>query len=196
VKRSLQYVFIALWLILILSGCGGLRYSQVDPEAKNFHPKRMGVLPVDVGTYEEARGAIDQVIAGVLIEKGWFSDVVSGDVINRQFQSNGELRKVVNDYAAKLKAVNFSDSELSAKIGELCSVDAFLVLSIDDWNYTTENGDKVAKVGLGVKMVDVTTGRVLWKAGHARTEKYWLIKPELSDVARALVKEMIAEMPH
>jgi len=186
----------AAFLILILSGCGGLRYSQVDPEAKNFHPKRVGVLPVDVGAYEEARGAVDLVIAGVLIEKGWFSDVVAGDVINRQIQSNEELRKVVNDYTAKLKAVNFSDSQLSIRIGELCSVDAFLVVSLDYWNYATENTDKVGRVGLGIKMIDAATGRVLWKAGHSKAEKYWLVKPELPDVAKALAKEMIAEMPH
>jgi len=194
-KRTCWHVFIALSLIL-LSACGGLRYSQVDPEAKNFHPKRVGVLPVDVGAYEEARGAVDLVIAGVLIEKGWFSDVVAGDVINRQIQSNEELRKVVNDYTAKLKAVNFSDSQLSIRIGELCSVDAFLVVSLDYWNYATENTDKVGRVGLGIKMIDAATGRVLWKAGHSKAEKYWLVKPELPDVAKALVKEMIAEMPH
>jgi len=195
-KRICWHLVIALSLILILSGCGGLRYSQVDPDAKNFHPRRIGVLPVDVGPYEEARASVDQMIAGVLIEKGWFNDVVAGDGINRQLQANEELRKVVNDYTAKLKAVNFSDSQLSIRIGELCSVDAFLVVSLDYWNYATENTDKVGRVGLGIKMIDAATGRVLWKAGHSKAEKYWLVKPELPDVAKALAKEMIAEMPH
>jgi hypothetical protein len=196
VQRIFRYIFISVFLLLILFGCGGLHYSQYDPEAKNFHPKRIGVLPVEAGAYEEARGAIDRVIPGVVIEKGWFSAVVAGEDMNRQLQANEELRKVVSDYTAKLKAVNFSDSQLSARIGEICSVDAFLVVSIDYWNYTTEDKDKVGKVGLGIKMIDAATGRVLWKAVHSRTEKYWLAKPELSDVARGLVKEMIAEMPH
>lgn len=195
-QRIFPYIFIVAFLLLILFGCGGLRYSQLDPEAKNFHPKRIGVLPVETGAYEEARGAIDQVIAGVVNEKGWFSAVVAGDDMSRQLQANEELRKVVSDYTAKLKAVNFSDSQLSARIGEICSVDAFIVVSIDYWNYTTEDTDKVGKVGLGIKMIDTATGRVLWKAVHSRAEKYWLAKPELSDVARGLVKEMIAEMPH
>ncbi len=195
-KRPIRYIILAAFLILVLTACGGLRYSQVDPEAKNFHPKRIGVLPVDVGPYEEARGAIDQIVAGVLMEKGWFSNVVSGGEINRQFQANEELRKVVVDYAAKFKAVNFSDPQLSTRIGELCGVDAFLVVSVDYWNYTTMETDKVAKVEMGIKMVDTATGKVLWKAGHSRADKYLLIKPDLPDVAKALVKEMIAEMPH
>jgi len=69
-------------LLLALAGCGGIRYSEVSPEAKEFHPKRIGVFPVDVGTYEEARGVIDQIIAGVLIDTKWFTDVVSADAIN------------------------------------------------------------------------------------------------------------------
>ncbi len=71
-------------LLSALVGCGGIRYSQVTPEAKDFHPKRIGVFPADVGTYEEARGVIDQIIAGVLVDKGWFTDVVAADTISNQ----------------------------------------------------------------------------------------------------------------
>jgi hypothetical protein len=126
----------------MISACGGLRYSQVDPEAGNFHPRRLGVLPVDVGTYEEARGTVDQMIAGVLTEKKWFNDVVAGDDINRQFHANEEFRAIMTDYMAKLKTVNFSDPQLSARIGELCQVDSFLVVSVDYWNYTAETETK------------------------------------------------------
>ncbi|MDI6776038.1 MAG: hypothetical protein QMD03_02170 [Syntrophales bacterium] len=188
--------FVVILLVLMLSGCGGLRYSQVAPEAKDFHPRRIGVLPVDVGTYEEARGVIDQVIAGVLVDKKWFADVVAADTINNQLQSNEELRKVVMDYLAKLKTVNFSDPELSKKIGELSQIDAFLVVNVDYWNYTVENEKKLAKVGIGIKMVEAGTGKIIWKAGHHLSEDYLLFKPALPDVARDLCKKMIGYMPH
>lgn len=189
-----------LWMLFfagIIAGCGGgLRYSQVAPEAKDFHPKRIGVLPVDVGTYEEARGIVDQVVAGVLVEKGWFTDVVAADVIANQLQANEELRKIMHEYLSKLKNVNFSDPELSKKIGALCQIDAFLIINVDYWNYTKEQEKKVAKVGLGMKMVDVSNGKLVWKAGHHEVEDYMLIKPKLPDVAKSLVKKMISEMPH
>ena len=196
VKRKAYILSVVVLLILTLVGCGGLRYSQVAPEAQNFHPKRVGVLPADVGTYEEARGIIDQVIAGVLVETQWFTDVVAADIISNQLQSNEELRKVYLDYISKLKTVNFSDPELSKKIGEISKVDALLLINVDYWNYTKENDKKVGKVGIGIKMVEASTGKIMWKAGHHEAEDYMLIKPKLPDVAKDLVKKMIKEMPH
>jgi hypothetical protein len=183
-------------LVFAFFGCGGIRYSQVAPEANDFHPKRIGVLPVDVGTYEDARGVIDQVIAGVLVEKQWFEDVVAADIINKQLQTNGDLRKAYLDYIAKLKTVNFSDPELSKMIGEITKVDAFLLVNVDYWLYTRENDNKVAKVGFGMKMIDASSGKILWKAGHHEAEDYILIKPKLPDVAKDVASKMIKEMPH
>jgi hypothetical protein len=194
-KRIFRFIFIAAFIILIISGCGGLHYSQIDPEAGNFHPKRIGILPVDVGPYEAASGIVDRAIAEVLIKKRWFNSIVAGDDFKRQYQSNDDLRKVVTDYTEKFKAVNFSDPQLSARIGDLCQIDAFLVIDVEYWNYTTENEDMVGKVGLGIKMIDAATGKVVWKASHYRSEKYLLIKPDLLNVARTLFKEMIGYMP-
>ncbi|MBE9547268.1 MAG: hypothetical protein IMF10_07225, partial [Proteobacteria bacterium] len=146
--------------------------------------------------YEEARGIIDQIIAGVLVKKGWFTDVVASDTVNSRMQSDAELRKTVSDYIAKLKTVNFSDPDLSKEIGEAYQIDAFLIVNVVFWNYTVENGDKVAKVGLGMKLVEAETGNIIWKAGHHVTKDYWFVKPDLPDVAKSLVKEMIGYMPH
>jgi len=194
-KKTCALSLVAL-LVFTFFGCSGIRYSQVAPEAKDFHPKRIGVLPVDVGTYEDARGVIDQVIAGVLVEKQWFEDVVAADIINKQLQTNGDLRKAYLDYIAKLKTVNFSDPELSKMIGEITKVDAFLLVNVDYWLYTRENDNKVAKVGFGMKMIDASSGKILWKAGHHEAEDYILIKPKLPDVAKDVASKMIKEMPH
>jgi len=183
-------------LLLALVGCAGIRYSNVAPEAKDFHPKRIGVLPADVGTYEEARGVIDQIIAGVLVDTKWFTDVVAADKMNNRIKSSEELQKVFVDYISKLRAVSFSDPDLSRKLGEMTKVDAFLLVNVDYWNYTKENDDKVAKVVMGVKMIDAASGKIMWNAGHHEVEAYILIKPALPDVAKSLVKRMIKEMPH
>jgi hypothetical protein len=182
--------------IIILIGCGGIRYSSLAPDAEDFHPKKIGVLPVYVGPFEEARGIIDQVIAGVLIEKGWFTDVVAPDTVKGQMQSNDDLRKAVFGYIAKLRTVNFSDPDLSRKIGEGYHVDAFLVVNLDYWDYTTEREDKIARVGLGLKLVEAGTGNIIWKACHSIAKDYWLFKPDLSDVAKDVVKKMLNYMPH
>ncbi|MFH1080531.1 MAG: hypothetical protein V1766_09790 [Pseudomonadota bacterium] len=194
-KKVWVYGATILSLLLIL-GCSGLRYSQLAPEVKDFHPKKVGVLPVNVGTYEEARGVIDDIIADELVKRKWFQDVVAAGSINRQLQANEDLRKAVMEYVAKLKTVNFSDPKLSKRIGELAHVEAFLVINVDYWQFTMENKDKIAKVGMSLKMIDADTGIVMWKASHHETETYKWIKPELSKVAKELAGMMIDEMPH
>jgi hypothetical protein len=193
-KIAARHGMVVLALFL-LSACGGLRYSQIAPEAKDFHPGRVAILPADVGTYEEARGVVEQIFAGVLVDKKWFTDVVDAATIGNQLQSNEEYRRAVLDYLVKLKTINASDSDLSKKIGEKSQVDAFFVINVDFWNYTRENDKKLGKVGLGIKMIEASTGRIMWKAGHHEAESYMLIKPDLADVARALVKTMVGEMP-
>ena len=194
-RRFVQHSVIFV-VVLLLLGCGGIRYSQVMPEAKDVHPQRIGIIPVDVGTYEEARGTIDELIAGALANKKWFTDIVAAETINKQIAANEELRKAMMDYITKMKAVNYSDPELSKKIGETIQVDAFLLVNLDFWGYVRENNDKIAKVGLGIKMIDAKTGKPLWKAGHHAGETYMLFKPKLSAVAEDLIDDMLDYMPH
>jgi hypothetical protein len=196
IMKKLCVFTLMVLLIVSVVGCGGLRYSWVDSEANRYTPKTIGVFPVDVGICEEARGVVDQIIAGVLIEKRWFTDVVTADTISKQIQVNEELRKIYLDYTTKLKAVNFSDPELSKKIGQISRIDAFLLVTVDYWTYTRENDKKVAKVGFGIKMIDASSGKILWKAGHHEAEDYVLIKPKLHDVAKDVFSKMIKEMPH
>jgi hypothetical protein len=166
-------------VVFLLSACGGLRYSQVAPEAKDFHPKRVAVLPADVGPYEEARGIVEQVFAGVLLDKKWFPEVIDAATIVNQVLYNEEYKRATVDYLVKLKTINTSDAELSKKIGAQSQVDAFFVITVDFWNYTIEN----------------STGKIMWRAGHQQAESYMLIKPDLPDVAKDLIKTMLAEMP-
>jgi hypothetical protein len=182
-------------VLFLLSACGGLRYSQVAPEAKDFHPKRVAILPADVGTNEEARGAVEPVFAEVLLDKKWFTEVIDAATIVNQVLYNEEYKRATVDYLVKLKTINTSDAELSKKIGAQSQVDAFFVITVDSWNYTRENDKKVGKVGLGIKMIEASTGKIMWRAGHQQAESYMLIKPDLPDVAKDLIKTMLAEMP-
>jgi len=185
-------------VICILSaiGCGSLRFSQLAPEAKDFHPQKVAVFPVDVGNYEEARGVVEKIVAGVLIEKKWFADVTDTENLNRQITANEELRKTIREYLAKLNTLDFSDPDLSRKIGELAKIDAFLLVSVDEWNYAVEKDKRVAKVSLTMKFYEASTGKRMWKAGHNITESYMLIKTDLSKVARDVAHDMVKEMPH
>lgn len=188
--------FILVVAVLSTIACGGLRFSQLDPAAKDYHPKRIAVLPADVAVYEEARIHIEKIVPGVLMDKKWFSDITDTASLNRQIQANEELRKTMTDYLSKLQTLNFSDATMSKKIGEMTKTDAFLLVAVDYWNYTVEKDKNLAKVSIGLKLIDAPSGKVMWKAGHHLADSYMFLKPELSKVATAVVKDMIEEMPH
>ena len=183
-------------LLLGLLGCGGLRYSQVAPEAKDFHPQRIAVLPADTTAFPEAKGSVDRVFAEVLVERKWFTDVVGGEEIGRRLETDAELRQAVSEYLAKLRNVSYSDPELSGRIGALTRTEAFLLVRVDYWNYTTEDDTKMGKVGISITMIEAKTGKTIWRAVHNRASDYMIIKPDLPDVARDLIREMIGHMPH
>ena len=189
-------VVLALLLLNIPSCGGGLRYSQVSPEAKDFHPRRIAVLPADTMAFPEAKSAIDRLFAESLIERGWFTAVAGGEAIGLRLKTDAELRQVFEDYLAKRDKVSFSDPVLSGRIGVLTDTEALLLVKVDYWNYTTENDNKVGKVSLSITMIEARTGKTIWKAVHHRISDYMIIKPDLPDVARGLIREMIAYMPH
>jgi hypothetical protein len=189
---------ICILIIFILSAiaCSSLRFSQLAPEAKDFHPQRVAIFPADAVNYEEAKGVVEKVVARVLVEKKWFTNVIDAENFNRQILVNEELRKAIKEYLSKLSTLDFSDPDLSRKIGELVKADAFLLVSVDAWNYATEKDKKMAKVSLTMKSYEASTGKRMWKAGHDITENYILIKPDLSEVARNVTRDMVKEMPH
>ncbi len=88
-------------LIVGLLACGGLRYSQMSPEAKDFHPKGILVLPAEATTFGEAKADIDRLFEEILKEKGWFTDVIGGEQIARRLSTDAELRQPVAEYLAK-----------------------------------------------------------------------------------------------
>jgi hypothetical protein len=183
-------------LLLGLFGCGGLRYSHVSPEAKDFHPRRIAVLPADVKTFPEAKGSIDSLISEALSERKWFAAVVGGEEIGRRLETDETLRQAVAEYLAKLDKVSFSDPALSGRIGELTRAEAFVLVRVDYWNYTKENDKKVGKVSLSLTLIEAGTGKIIWTAGHQRASDYLIMKPALPDVARNIIREMIDYMPH
>ncbi len=194
-KKLRVHLFLAI-AVVILSGCSGLRYTEFSPEAKNFHPKTIGILPVDVGKNEEARGVIDKIVVDALHRKKWFDKVVSPDDVKQRMTADEGLHKGIDQYQSKLNLLNFSDPQLSQKIGETFGVEAILMVRVDYWLYTKDKGDDIAKAGLDMKLVDTGNGRLIWRAGHHIDKSYTLFKPAIPDVAQDVARKMISDLPH
>jgi len=184
--------------VFMTVACGGLHFNQLSPEAKEIHPKRVAVFPLQVWNHKEAdsRVVVEKIVADALVERKWFENVMDAESLKQKVQESEELSKLKEEYLAKLQMLNFSDPELIRKIGDLIQVDSFLLLSVDEWKYYTQGDEKMAEVGLSMAMYDIATGKVIWKANHSIVEDYMLLKPELSKVARKVVHKMVKYMPH
>ena len=191
---KLTFVF----FVSLMVACSGLNFSQLAPEAIDFHPQRIAVFPIEVWNHKEydSRAVVEQIVAGLLIRKKMFTNVTDVENLQKEVLANEELRKAKDVYISKLRQLAFSDPDLSRKIGELTEVDAFLFLSVDEWKYAAQGDKKTAQIGLSMEMYDVVTGKLMWKASHAVTNDFVLIKPELTDIARDVVDKMIYYMPH
>jgi hypothetical protein len=194
--RKIAVTVLAVLIVLSVAGCEGLRFVQTADEAKNFHPKSIGVLPAEVGLLKDAEGKIDAIITDVLVRTKWFNTVIGGEEIRKRIETNEQLKKSVDVYLAKLRELNYSDPELCKVISELCGIEAILIPTVDAWEYTMLSGDKIARVGLSMKLVDTTTGKTMWRAGHLVTEEYRFLRPELTSMALSLTRKMIDRMPH
>ena len=191
---KLTFVF----FVSLMVACSGLNFSQLAPEAIDFHPQRIAVFPIEVWNHKEydSRAVVEQIVAGLLIRKKMFTNVTDVENLQKEVLANEELRKAKDVYISKLRQLAFSDPDLSRKIGKLIEVDAFLFLSVDEWKYTAQGDKKMAQVKLSMEMYDIATGKLMWKASHAVTNDFVLIKPELTDIARDVVDKMIYYMPH
>ena len=197
-RKKLFVKCILMIFVLATIACTGLRFSQLAPEAKDFHPQKIAVFPVEMLNSEgtkDAREIVEQIIVGSLAEKKWFANIMDTESLNKQIRDNQELSKVMTEYLSKLR-IPFSDPDLSKKIGELAKVDAFLMVNVDEWEYTVEKDGKVAKVGMTMQLYEASTGKLMWKAGFDITESYMFFKPDLPKVANDVVRKMIFSMPH
>ncbi|MEN6465316.1 MAG: hypothetical protein ABFD62_09050 [Syntrophaceae bacterium] len=187
---------LALLLLLMLTGCTALNYSQTF--IPDYKAKTIAVFPVDSGVHKDSAAVMDKIVADELADKGWYSKVFTAKDLKACIDAGAGTKKDYSDYMAKLTMVNYSDRELSSRIGAACGADAFLLATVDQWTYIVEgpDKDKFARVGLSFRMIDAATGKDVWRAAHTETEKYLLLKPELSGVARKLAGKMLSRMPH
>lgn len=186
---------VLLLLVFILAGCAGVNFSQVSPEAKDFHPKSIAIMPATVGEYESSRDIIDQVISSSLLKTGYFENVVDSTSIKTQVAASTELSNDIATYIQKLNTIGVSDTEAASKIKTAVNTEALFLTYVSSWGYGRSEGNKVARVGLGVKLVNASNGQVIWKANHEITEDYTIMKPNLDKMAKEVMKVLIKEMP-
>jgi len=187
--------------LLMMTGCGSLQEMWTGPGADKFHPKSIAVLPPIVGAYEGAREPTYEVVAKALKESDRFERVIGPEQVNSVVQGSKETTDAMASLLTRLETVGQSDKEIAVKLGQAFQAEALLVVKVNAWEYTKSEGskksegDKIGKVALGLRLIDVKDGSIVWKGRHEQTEKYWMFKPNLKDVAAELSAYMVKFMP-
>ena len=187
-------VIALLLMIQSLAGCGGLQEMWAGPGADSFHPKSIAVLPPLVGQYEGARDLAGDVLVTALAEKKSFQKIVPMEQVRTVFQEK-EAGEILTSYYAKFEATGQSDREMAVKLGKLLEADALLLAKVNVWEYTRSEGDNLAKVSLGLRLVDGAQGGLVWKARQERTKSYMFLKPDLRDLAEDVAEDMVKYLP-
>lgn len=190
--RRLSWTFVA---ILLLAGCSGLQEAWEGPGAKGFAPQAIAVLPPMASQYDSAREDIQEVLAVALRRHGHIERVMLPESVTDIFQSSKPAFDSLVFYFSRLEMTGQSDKDSAMALGKALSVDSFLVVRVNSWEYVRKEGDNVGRVGLSLRLVDATTGTTVWKARHERSSSYMFFKPNLKDIAKELALEMISYMP-
>ena len=193
-RSSTRIIAIATY-ILLLAGCGGLQESWEGPGARVFRPQTIAVLPPMSSQYDSAREDIQEVLAIALNKQNTVERVISPEHVTDIFQASKEAFDSLVFYFSRLEMTGQSDKDSAIKLGKALSVDSFLVVRVNSWEYVRKEGDNVGRVGLSLRLVDAATGTTVWKARHERSSSYMFIKPNLKDIAKELADEMIKYMP-
>jgi hypothetical protein len=181
--------------LLISAGCGGLQEVWEGPGARVFRPQAIAVLPPMASQYDSAREDIQEVISSALNRIAHIERVVAPEQVTDVFQGSKEAFDALVFYFSRFEMTGQSDKESAVKLGKALNVDSFLVVRVNSWEYVRKEGDNVGRVGLSLRLIDATNGTTVWKARHERSSSYMFYKPNLKDVAKDLVDEMIKQMP-
>ncbi|MBH0199750.1 MAG: hypothetical protein HP497_10075 [Nitrospira sp.] len=190
--RRFGLTFVAL---VLLAGCSGLQEVWEGPGAKGFAPQAIAVLPPMASQYDSAREDIQEVLAVALRRHGHIERVMLPESVTDIFQSSKPAFDSLVFYFSRLEMTGQSDKDSAMALGKALSVDSFLVVRVNSWEYVRKEGDNVGRVGLSLRLVDATTGTTVWKARHERSSSYMFFKPNLKDIAKELALEMISYMP-
>lgn len=179
-------------LAVFFVGCGAGNFFRTSSDDAEPSLGRVGLFPAEAGGNAEAGSVVDSTLVEFMTANKL--QVISPSALSAMLRSR-DLQRPVDDYIRKLRILNFSDPELCKKIGSALEIDTFLLSKVEYWGYSKKEGDKdIAKIGIGIILVDAKTGRVLWRGVKYELREYLLLKPALADVARSLLKKMIDEM--
>jgi peptidoglycan-synthase activator LpoB len=193
-RRYSHILLLLILLITALPSCSGLNEMWEGPASRGFYPKTVAILPIS-GAYDSAREDVEEVVAKVLMKSRKVEKVVPPEQVTDTFQATKDAFDALVTYFTRMETTGQSDKQSAVKIGQALNADSLLVVKVNAWEYTREEGDNIARVGLSMRLIDAINGAIVWKARHQVQESYLWMRPDMKDLATRLTSEMIKFMP-
>ncbi|MGH7233706.1 MAG: hypothetical protein ACREJU_20440 [Nitrospiraceae bacterium] len=192
--KQLLWVWVA-FAAGLLAGCGGLQETWEGPGAASFRPTSIAVLPPIIGSLEGSRDLAHEVVTNALKKSKRYPVVVDPEQVNGILINSIETREVFAGYLSLLETAGISEKDAAMKLGQALKADAIMIVRVNAWEYTRLEGDNIARVSMGLRLVDTRHGAIIWRGRHEKKEGYIFFRPDLKDLASDLAEYMIKYIP-
>jgi len=157
-------IIILVLFVLIAAGCTREVVRYINPEANFSYIKKVAILPFN--NLSDDRFAGEKVRSAItvdLLSRGVFDVVEQGEV-------NKVTSLVLRAAGAEEGMVTELDRETLKLLGERLGVQAVILGSVDEYVGRREE----ALVGLSVRMLDTSSGIILWQAkASTSSASFW-----------------------
>jgi ABC-type uncharacterized transport system auxiliary subunit len=193
---SMRRTWIAVLIVTAaFSGCGGLQDTWEGPSAASFRPTSIAVLPPIIGALEGSRDLAHEVVTNALKKTKRYAVVIDPEIVNGILINSAETREVFAGYLSVLETSGISEAEAAKKLGQALKADALVIVRVNAWEYTRLEGDNLARVNMGIRLVDSRHGQIIWRGRHEKKESYIFFKPSLKDLGADLSEHMVKYIP-
>lgn len=161
---------------LAISGCAGPGGNGrganvfVTPAAANV--QKVAVLPFRAAT-ELIGASVSDMFVTELMKTGKY-----------QLIERSQLNNVLGETEVALSGLS---SGQAAQLGRMAGANAVIIGTVSEYEMMAYKGRSLPVVGINVRMIDTTTGRILWSIDHARSGSRG---STLAQQSRSVVSEM------
>ena len=155
-NKSMLRAAAGMVLLVMVYGCAGTTIRYVNPDADFSYIQKVAILPF--------HNLSDDRFAGERVRNALIADLIARDIFD--VVERGEVSKVLSlmfrDIGVEEGQAVEVDRETLKRIGERLGVQAIILGSVDE--YSGRGSSRGNVVTLSVRMLDASSGTVLWQA--------------------------------
>jgi polysaccharide biosynthesis protein PelC len=185
-KLNTFNIIIILALAIVSCGSSPQVFTQKKTTARPY--RTLAILPFD--NYSGVEDAGKQVSGAFLVE---LLRQTSFHIVE-----SGEIERVMKE--ERIRSAGQIDNATAKLLKEKLSADYLLIGAVGEYNYLKEGDRDVPLVGFTVRLLDASTGQIVWAANHSKRGDDgelifgWRGVSSLSKLTQICVKDVISRI--